>query len=1102
ISSGNSATLTNFSDPSVLICSSEPDGPGNTWLVENNEVGVLRIKFDYELTPTAIGLKNTNYQGRGTKTFRLISIPNNDIITLSYTNSTNGTTFTCSDSCPLGPSNTDYQIFNFVFPSTMRAIQILILESYGEGGGLHGIQLYQSDIIVRAISNYGFPTCSNSSFYPNVTTIGNWTSELLPGIWDIVLITTIPADEIANSTTKLIMKPYVPQPGYYNVTLRSPSCISLGCDSVIPIDVNVTVSPGVSSVVTISQNSSLDFDTFYTLYSGYILGTSTTFQPIVEITASKSAVAPSDGSDAIIYVDYIQCVKIDNRSSLNGLLQYSPQTATVQASWYGFNDFLGPNAIINDIIVLSPTTIVIGGSFNNVSFSNIVLYDGIKFTPLINSGLNGRVNTMALVDKDLFVGGLFNNLSNGTLPGLNNIARYNLNENRWYSISGGVNGEVNRIAFVNNGTPQIHVAGKFNTLINPQSSTQNTIIGNATFGYSMWDNMLGNWVNTAYVEGTIGDIVAYNIPSSQNGPLTFWGGRMNSTQSTMSFGGGLITKSGYNSLPLFPQTMNGITSDFIINSAVQSNDTKSNKTFTVIGGKFQINDIVNVAILDNNRWRGMSPSSFRGEVKVVVLRNNILYVGSELDGIDGSAFAVYNLDSDITYAQTLTANDKIVKVNAIKYRIGTDDYIVAGKFDKAGQSSCSSICSWNSISGQWKTLNPALSGEIVSMDFVGTSQSQNFLIVVGNMTIGNNGLVYVAEYDFSKNTWKEQGTQGNGDTQLPGPPTVVINYFLASNQQYFVSGSVYNTGEAYIRKWDGSKYINVNPQLLPGSVINQMSLVPASSSHSKNDILDPQWLLLISGTLKLKDYGDVSAALFDGNTIYPFLLTSSRGKPGHILSLFTTIIPELLGLAKFLPVPIVILISAAIAFFIVFLIVAAGLAYDFRRQRKAKGSLKASPRNSGKEAMREGELFATINSIIAQHSDPRQSVTSSNMRNSAALSDEKSHDFMGGAGVAALTTSELEPKSAMRDISAADKAMITRDFLANHPEARQYYARYPFIAKEEGELNLNVGDSIYVVDTSEDVWWLGWKYDDETGRFVQGIFPSNYVVEDPSTTSG
>ncbi|CAG8789363.1 16175_t:CDS:2, partial [Cetraspora pellucida] len=152
----------------------------------------------------------------------------------------------------------------------------------------------------------------------------------------------------------------------------------------------------------------------------------------------------------------------------------------------------------------------------------------------------------------------------------------------------------------------------------------------------------------------------------------------------------------------------------------------------------------------------------------------------ELIGIDGSAFAAYNLNSDITYAQTLTADDKIVRVNAIKYRFGTDDFIVAGKFDKADQTSCSSICSWNSLSRQFKVLNSNLSGEIVSMDFVG-----NFLVVAGNLTLGNRRSVYVAEYDYSKNIWKEQGTQGNGDTQLPGPPTVVINYFLASNQQYF-----------------------------------------------------------------------------------------------------------------------------------------------------------------------------------------------------------------------------------------------------------------------------------------------------------------------------
>ncbi|CAG8454262.1 5152_t:CDS:10 [Scutellospora calospora] len=1109
ISAGNTGTLTNFTNPSVLLCSNEPDGPGNTWLLENSEVGVLRLKFDYKLTPTAIGFMNTNYQGRGTKTFRLISLPDNAIIELSYTNTTTGTTMTCSDSCPLDPSNSVYQIYNFINPTEMTGIQILITDFYGDGGGLHGIQLYQSDVVARGVSIFNTPTCSdssNSSFYPNATTVGNWTSELLSGVWDTVLMTTIPAGEVTNSTAKLTLKPYIPQSGYYNVTLSSPSCISVGCDSVIPIDVNVTVSPGVSIVVTITQNSSSSSTITYTLYSGYVLATSTFFQPTVEITVSKSAVAPSDGSDAIIYVDHIQFTKIDNHTSLNGFFQYYPLTNTVQAS-YGLNGSLPPKSIINDVVALSSSMVVIGGSFNNGSYSNIVLYDGISFIPLSNMGLNGRVNTMLLIDKDLFVGGLFSNLGNGSLYGLNNIARYNLDTKQWYPISGGVNDEVTRIrlASVNNdGTSRIHVAGKFDTLINPSLSSQNNIIGNVTFGYAMWDNKLENWVNTGYIDGTIGDIVSYNIPGSQTGPLTFWGGRMNSTQSTMSSSGGLLTQSGYNPLPLFPQATNGILPDFIINSIVQANDTKSNKTFTVIGGKFKIGNITNVAILDNNVWRGMSPSNFQGEVKVVVLINNVLYAGSELNGIDGSAFAVYNLNSDITYPQTLTANDKVVRVNTIKYRTGTDDYIVAGKFDKAGQSSCSNICSFNSISGQWKELNSALSGEILSMDFVGViSPSRNYLVVVGNLMLGGKGLIYVAEYDFNRNVWQEQGTQGSGDTQLPGTPTVIINYFLASNQQYFVSGSDNNTGEAYIRKWDGSKYQNINPQLLKGSVIRKMTLVPASNSHSNNGILDPAWLLLISGSLILKDYGNVSAALFDGNTIYPFLLSSNRGKSGNIMSIFTSIIPEFLALQKFLPVPLVILISAAIAFFIVFLIVAAGLAYDLKRQRAAKGSLKASPRNSGKAAMRDGELRDTINSLIAQRSDPRHSVTSSNVRSSAAFSDEKANDFMssimGGAGVA---VSESGQKSAMHsnissEYSATDRARAAQAFLINHPEARQYYARYPFIAKEEGELDFGVGDSIYVVDTSDEVWWLGWK-DDGTGNFIQGLFPSNYVVEDPN----
>ncbi|RHZ35876.1 SH3 domain-containing protein [endosymbiont GvMRE of Glomus versiforme] len=55
-----------------------------------------------------------------------------------------------------------------------------------------------------------------------------------------------------------------------------------------------------------------------------------------------------------------------------------------------------------------------------------------------------------------------------------------------------------------------------------------------------------------------------------------------------------------------------------------------------------------------------------------------------------------------------------------------------------------------------------------------------------------------------------------------------------------------------------------------------------------------------------------------------------------------------------------------------------------------------------------------------------------------------------------------------------------------------YYAKYSFSAKEETELDFKAGDIIFVIDDSDDVWWLGRKFG-SNGSIEEGVFPRNYV---------
>ncbi|KAG0047934.1 hypothetical protein BGZ83_007103 [Gryganskiella cystojenkinii] len=59
-----------------------------------------------------------------------------------------------------------------------------------------------------------------------------------------------------------------------------------------------------------------------------------------------------------------------------------------------------------------------------------------------------------------------------------------------------------------------------------------------------------------------------------------------------------------------------------------------------------------------------------------------------------------------------------------------------------------------------------------------------------------------------------------------------------------------------------------------------------------------------------------------------------------------------------------------------------------------------------------------------------------------------------------------------------------------------YYAKYPFRAREIGELGFKTGEKILVVDMSDDIWWMG-VIQDANGQQMHGVFPSNYVGPTP-----
>lgn len=206
----------------------------------------------------------------------------------------------------------------------------------------------------------------------------------------------------------------------------------------------------------------------------------------------------------------------------------------------------------------------------------------------------------------------------------------------------------------------------------------------------------------------------------------------------------------------------------------------------------------------------------------------------------------------------------------------------------------------------------------------------------------------------------------------------------------------------------------------------------------------------------------------------------------------------------------------------VFLIVATGMVIVYFKRRKIAKDIQQSKQNRfSKVGIRNSDLMATINDAVAiiGKGDPHFSMASSNMsniRNSVVTSDVNeftsdpqqtttqnmvfptvpqggndetgvrneqiegernsgNSDLVFHRGLAAAMATE-NGNASIKDLQ--NQATIVNNTTRNSEGVTgAYYAKHSFVAKEEVELGFEAGEMIFVIDDSDDVWWLGRKCD-------------------------
>lgn len=530
----------------------------------------------------------------------------------------------------------------------------------------------------------------------------------------------------------------------------------------------------------------------------------------------------------------------------------------------------------------------------------------------------------------------------------------------------------------------------------------------ATRGTAYWDTRSQQFEKSSvfpYLTGIVYSVVDHNSTN-------YFIGDINSAQRYQADDLSFVTSTRSDTLSFFNSFMpQGDQRNIHINTAYINKTSNSNEVI-VLGGQFLLEDNTrNIAIYDgsSNTWEGIQGTSdWTGEVNTLLAVNgDLLFAGGNSTITSLVVFSLKN--KTLIQTPNVQPIDSLsgTSVDAIVFIPQENVVIVGGTFSSIDMVSCSSLCSLDIESHQWSALGSGFEGSVLDFQYINET-----LVVAGNITL-NKSPVSVAEYNFTSNTWSSLGDKND----LPGP-SQALSYDNIT-QSIYISGMSGST--AYLRKWNGKQFIELDQKLGEVSVITSLATLPLVN-HNSSDPTTKKNILLATGSINLGAY-NVSSAFYDENEEewIPYLLTSNTNEHSNSLSLKGLFYmdepylaptkakkpPENSTASKEpLPVPLVILVSIAISLSIIFLLVALAMLIAYlKRKRNRSISPKNKPNTyySGPPASPEAilamlkvkspndEKYATKN-----HTKPGKEATQTiyNMTNSADQVDRSISSFM------------------------------------------------------------------------------------------------------------
>lgn len=932
-----------------VVCPSN-DSTTPAWQLENDRAGswTAQMRFGYE--PARLRLWN-NPTGDGVKTWRFTALPNTGIMNFTYTDPVTGEQGYCDATCPLAQnSSIPYQDFEFVNRIGMNGFRLDVSAWYGQAGALKGVELFQNDTFVYAIEAFNEPQClASNGTVSQATATGAWYSTPSHNSYADYLTVVVGPTEL--DSTQIVFEPAISGKGNYTIVVYTPGCVDdSSCSARGVVNVTGSVTSDGSASITTQLSQTNNYEKYEQIYQGPVDPASGSFRPAVTITPSGQQQAQ------LLVASRIRFSGNPSTGGLNGIFDFDPNVAVVDLDFSksainSAGTKLKPNAQVA-CLATHDGTLFSAGSFSDDTFENIMYFADNQAQSLPGSGLNSAVADMYAGDDYLYVGGNFTGTNTANGPaGLENVAAYKYSDSTWVALGAGVNGPVLEVVPF-----QLNITGDQAETVIAFSGTFTQILaagGSAaisTKGLAVWVPSKNNWLQNLSVSQQLlaGDLCSYTTL-----PNNTWigAGSLSSLGLSTSGTAGLSQSKSDISIQQLPF---GIESSSTASSSStrkrallsQQNitgivagayDMSDGRNVTILGGHFtartNTSTIQNLAFLngDNQSVTGL-PSGIDDNSTFVALtvQSNVLFAGGMVSGTINQSqvggLVLYDLSAHgfrKPQPAALQGGDGIV--NAIAAQPGSGNVFVGGSFDQTSQGlACQTVCVYDTNQNLWTSAG-ALGGTVTALHFVDNTH----LLAAGNITVSGNS-TYLAEFDTKSQSWSVYD-----GTPLPGPPTAFAE--TNNDDAFWVAGTATN-GSAYLTQVNNGKLAPVTGLLSATSEILGMQIMDLSANHKSSRYLDQNNDLLIMGKLNITGFGMASAALFNGTSLQPFLLSvNSAGEAGSLSTLFSSNNNPAINKTHFKHSRgIAVLVAFCAALGTIFLIVLAGMILN-RIQRKRAG---------------------------------------------------------------------------------------------------------------------------------------------------------------------